>query len=118
MNLAAKIRKAGHDVRMFSEYHFRVDDQFDLFPNDRGRAIAWHDRYFNTRGRVPQDQAVHFVNNRLSEKRIESATKESFIQTITTTCGWSIEEAELEWKNRKEKAWQKNEGRETLNPAQ
>lgn len=102
MKLVSKLEKAGHRVRVFTEYHLRINGEIDLFPNDKGRSISWHDRFLNTRGRVPEDQILFFVNARMNSERTEQATKESFINTATKACGWTLEEAEKEWKLRTE----------------
>jgi hypothetical protein len=104
MDLAKKLQKQGYSVQVFNEYHLRVNEELDLFPNSKGRSIAWHDRYLNTRGRVPEDQVVFFAKNHINGERTSQAEKESFIKTLTDACGWTLQEAEKEWTLRQQRS--------------
>lgn len=100
MKLVTKLKRAGYAVTIFSQHHIRVNDELDLFPNERGRPISWHDRLLNVRGSVWPENVIALARERMNAKRAQQATKQSFIKTITETCGWSLEEAEQEWESR------------------
>lgn len=39
----ADLAKLDLRIMQFTEYHYRVDDRFDVFPNDRGGDWRWRD---------------------------------------------------------------------------
>jgi hypothetical protein len=57
------LKSLGYRVLEFSVYHYRVDNRFDVFPNDRGRPWAWHDHVTNLRGVKPAEQIGPFLRN-------------------------------------------------------
>jgi len=78
MDPAAKLRKMGFHVHQFTEYHFRVNDEFDYYL-PRGK---WHDLLTGERGRKPLDQIPFFVKQRLSERRMHPADRDTFIEGL------------------------------------
>jgi hypothetical protein len=42
-----KLQDAGFDVVEFSQYHYRVNEQLDIYPNDRSMFWAWRDVQHN-----------------------------------------------------------------------
>lgn len=57
----SKLESKGLKVRQFGPFHYRVEERFDVFPNDRGVDWAWHDMATGRRGVKPPDQIQHFV---------------------------------------------------------
>lgn len=44
------VMRAKHEIKQLSEYQYRIDGRFDVFPNSHGRAWQWHDIQRNRRG--------------------------------------------------------------------
>jgi len=42
-----KLQDAGFDVVEFSQYHYRVNEQLDIYPNDRSMFWVWRDVQHN-----------------------------------------------------------------------
>jgi len=52
----SKLEKNGFSVRQFSPYHYRINDQLDLFANEHNRVWRWRDSECVLHGMVwPQD---------------------------------------------------------------
>ena len=97
-NLIRQLEKAGFRIQQFDPYHHRVNGEFDVWTNERGRALTWHDRFTGDWGRVPEDQVVHFIKRRLEREEME-CTKEEFMNRLMQI-GWPFEEAEKSWNER------------------
>jgi hypothetical protein len=97
MGPVERLRELGHEVRQFTEYHYRVDGVFDFW-YPRGR---WHDLVTLERGQKPVEQMHFFVHERLSGTARE--LKESFIEKLIAG-GWSREEAVEQCNVKKSKA--------------
>jgi hypothetical protein len=98
MGPAEKLRELGHEVRQFTEYHYRVDGVFDFW-YPRGR---WHDLVTGDRGQKPIAQMHFFVHERLAPD-VRGFNRGAFIQNLIEI-GWSKEEAIKEWNAKESKA--------------
>jgi hypothetical protein len=55
-------------VEKFSNYHFRVDGEIDVFTNRHGDYAKWHDRIRKDRGVKPPEQIPNFIKARLEAR--------------------------------------------------
>lgn len=102
MKIETQIKKAGFSVEFLNYYQMRVNGEIDIWLNEKGRSLAWHDILLNERGRIPDDQIVFFLKNR-TEMRGAPISKDAFIDSLVTNCGWPYQEAEQEWNKRQER---------------
>ena len=61
----------GHTVIVFSEYHIRVDSEFDFWPTPRRRNWKWWDRFTGDRGEKLGEQMAFFIHNRIENQEKE-----------------------------------------------
>jgi hypothetical protein len=71
-----KLEKKGFSVRRFSQYHYRINEQLDLFANERNREWLWHDIFSGERGNVLRLNVDSFVPTYL--KRHPAQVKDHF----------------------------------------
>ena len=74
----------GMSVQIFSRYHFRVNNRFDVTPNASTLNWHWRDTITGSVGVKPADQFADFIPNFI---RI-NAKKEPPPRPVATRTGW------------------------------
>jgi hypothetical protein len=98
LNVLRKLEKSGFTVKQFSEYHYRLNAEFDIFTNDKNDRVAWWDRYVGDRGRRPLEDAIKLAKERLLHRPTEQS-KESFGELLLKI-GWTQAEIDEAWAER------------------
>jgi hypothetical protein len=97
-DLIKKLEKAGLRVQRFDEYHHRVNGEIDVWTNERGRPLTWHDWITGDWGKKPAEQVVKWILQRVSVPRPD-VTKEQFVDRLVAI-GWDRKDAEASWSER------------------
>lgn len=102
MDLIQRLRNKGLTVRQFDEFHFRVNNEFDVWFNVKMKGLSWWDRITDQRGRKPEEQMYWFILRRFAEPSQTDVPHEEFIRRLVNI-GWAEKEAEEAWQKRHEK---------------
>ena len=80
------LEKNGFDIQKLSQYHFRVNGRFDVFPTFRHNHWSWHDIGTNSRGKVAADTLPTFIRTWIEEHKPLAHVKAQYVRP--TERGW------------------------------